>query len=78
MTLRINKWGNNLGFRIPKEWTSKYGWTNGSVIEVQASEEGLLLKPIRSKITLAYLLEGMTEENQAPVQIPDFTTEEMW
>lgn len=78
MTIHINKWGNSLGIRIPKEWTSKYGWTSGSAIELQETEEGLLLKPTTPKITLAYLLEGMTEDNQHPIQIPDLLEEERW
>lgn len=78
MTIRIHKWGNKLGVNIPEKWLTEFGWQNGSEVELQPTSEGLLLKPIVPIITLNYLLEGMTEENQHESQLPDFISEEVW
>ena len=42
-TVRVNRWGNGLGIRLPKEFVDKVGITETSRVEVVATEDGLLI-----------------------------------
>jgi len=46
-TIRVNRWGNGLGIRLPKEFTDKEGITETSRVEVSATDRGLII--IRAK-----------------------------
>ena len=54
--IRVNRWGNGLGIRLPKEFTDKEGITETSKVEVSAIENGLIIthaKEPRRHISLA-------------------------
>ena len=55
-TIRVNRWGNGLGIRLPKEFTDKEGITETSSVEVRAIDNGLIItraKEPRRHISLA-------------------------
>lgn len=66
METSIQKWGNSLGVRIPKELASKLSMTEGSSVIVDINGKNLVIRSIKkkSKISLKTLLEGVTEENR--------------
>ena len=66
MILRLNKWGNSLGLRIPSRLATQYKLVDGINVSVEAVEEGLLIKPLPNQLSLDYLLDGLTEDNQYP------------
>lgn len=66
MILRLNKWGNSLGLRIPSPLAQQFELVDGISVALEAREEGILIKPIDQALSLDYLLEGMSEENQHP------------
>ncbi len=68
MILRLNKWGNSLGLRIPSQLAAKYKLLDGVSVSVEALEDGLLITPVRQVLSLDYLLEGLGGEDQ---QHPD-------
>ncbi|MCL2336836.1 MAG: AbrB/MazE/SpoVT family DNA-binding domain-containing protein [Firmicutes bacterium] len=55
-TIRVNRWGNGLGIRLPKEFTDKEGITEKSSVEVTVTANGLIItcaKEPRKHISLA-------------------------
>ena len=63
MSAKVQKWGNSLGIRIPQRLTKKYNLVNGSQIEIQDDEQGILLKPVNHEYTLDELLAQCEGEN---------------
>ena len=43
ITIRVNRWGNGLGIRLPKEFTDKEGITEKSSLEVVVTDRGLII-----------------------------------
>lgn len=64
MTTTAQKWGNSIGVRIPQKIAQKFGVVNGSQIEMFASEDGIVLKPVNKKPTLDELLSQITDDNR--------------
>ena len=64
MTTKIQKWGNSLGVRIPKEIAHKTHMREGSVISFSVKGEMLMLRHSRQKYTLAYLLKSFDKNTQ--------------
>ncbi|MGI9452091.1 MAG: AbrB/MazE/SpoVT family DNA-binding domain-containing protein [Geminicoccaceae bacterium] len=62
MQMHITRWGNSLGVRIPKDLARQLGMTEGTVVEVTAEGDRLVLKAARPSYRLGELLEGMTPE----------------
>ncbi len=67
-TVIVQKWGNSLGIRIPKDAADKIGIKQGSEIELNViGNEGIItLKPkrTRKKYTLEELISQITPENR--------------
>ena len=67
-TVVVQKWGNSLGIRIPKEVADRIGIGQGSEIELYVPENQkiITLKPKKSqkKYTLEELLSQITPENR--------------
>jgi antitoxin MazE len=62
MQMHITRWGNSLGVRIPKALARRLGMTEGTVVEVTAEGDRLVLQPTRPSYRLDDLLEGMTPD----------------
>ena len=63
----IKKWGNSLALRITGSMAEIPHFTDGCKVLVDITEEGLVIKPIRSNtlkfpFTEAELLEGLTPQ----------------
>jgi len=55
-TIRVNRWGNGLGIRLPKEFTDREGINETSRVEIVTTENGLMIthaKQPRRHIPLA-------------------------
>ena len=63
MNIKIAKWGNSLGIRIPKQIADDTQLTEGDEIEIAAVDNQIVITPCKPKYTLDWLLEGMDEEN---------------
>ena len=60
-TVSVNRWGNGLGIRLPKEFTDKEGITETSRVEVIATGKRLIItraKEPRRHIPLAERIKG--------------------
>jgi len=61
MSTRVAKWGHSFAVRIPRALAKQFGVRDGSVVEITATSEGLLIK--KPGYTLGGLLAGVTPEN---------------
>ena len=65
MTTKIQKWGNSLGVRIPKEIAREINIREGSVISFSVEAGELIMShPKKHKYTLAELLKNFDKKNQ--------------
>jgi len=62
MQVRLARWGNSLGFRIPKDIASRAGFYKGARVEVEAEGNRIIITPARRRYVLADLLKGMTPQ----------------
>ncbi|WP_036487218.1 AbrB/MazE/SpoVT family DNA-binding domain-containing protein [Myxosarcina sp. GI1] len=63
MNIKIAKWGNSLGIRIPKSIAEDNGLSDGDEIEIATEDNRIIITPQKPKYTLEQLLEGMGEEH---------------
>jgi antitoxin MazE len=64
MEAKIKKWGNSLGVRIPKSFTTKAGITDGSSIEINMEGDKITIVPLqKDEYKLDELLSMVSEEN---------------
>ncbi|MGL5939726.1 MAG: AbrB/MazE/SpoVT family DNA-binding domain-containing protein [Waterburya sp.] len=63
MSIKIARWGNSLGIRIPKQIVEQAQLQEGDEIEISREENRLILTPQKKKYTLEQLLDGMNEEH---------------
>ena len=86
-TIRVNRWGNGLGIRLPKEFIDKVGITETSKVEVHSTDDTLTIicvKEPRRHIPLSERLKDwngqpyeLTAEDRAWVDMEP-TGEEIW
>lgn len=67
ITVKVQKWGNSLAVRIPKEIANQIGITQSSEMEIRmVRNREIVLKPkgVRKKYSLEKLLKQITPENR--------------
>ena len=66
MTTKVQKWGNSLAVRIPKEAILGSGLSKGSSIEIILKKGEVILRPVakKKKYSLKELVEGITPFNR--------------
>ena len=65
MATKIQKWGNSLGVRIPKEIAHKINIREGSVVSFSVEGDARILSRLTStKYTLAELLKNFDKKTQ--------------
>lgn len=76
----VNKWGNSLGFRIPKAIVEESNISEGSELDVSVIDGVISLKPMkRKKYNLKTLLEGINESNlHGEILTGDSQGKELW
>ena len=62
MQVRLTRWGNSLGLRIPKDVARQTGLREGDRVDVEAEGNRIIISPARRRYVLADLLKGMTPE----------------
>ncbi len=67
MKRAIQKWGNSLALRIPKEIALELGLSKGTEVVMVAEGEALVVTPVRSHPSnLEELVSGITQSNKHP------------
>jgi antitoxin MazE len=61
--LKVTKWGNSLGLRVPRDIAARTGLTEGARVEIEGFEDGrIVVTPSRRRFTIEELVVGMTPE----------------
>lgn len=67
--LRVSKWGNSLGVRVPREIAARAGISEGARIEMEGFSDGrIVITPSRRRFTIEELVASMTAENAHPLE----------
>ena len=61
MKAQLSKWGHSLAVRIPRAFAEQLGISEGSAIEIIASDDAIVLK--KPRYTLEDLLADVTPQN---------------
>jgi antitoxin MazE len=64
MRAKIEKWGNGLAVRIPKEFAQEAGLHPDADVEMSVRQGDLVLAPSRREYTLEELVSKITPENR--------------
>jgi antitoxin MazE len=63
--VQVAKWGNSLGVRVPRDIAARIGLTEGSRVDIEASEDGrIIICRSRRRFTLDELVSQMTPERE--------------
>ncbi|MBX7231557.1 MAG: AbrB/MazE/SpoVT family DNA-binding domain-containing protein [Bdellovibrionales bacterium] len=78
MSVKIQKWGNSLGVRIPKTVIEKVNLSENSEVEIESKNGTIVIFPAKKEYSLDSLLEQITKNNLHSEE--DFKTEgnEVW
>lgn len=63
MQIRVTKWGNSLGVRVPKDIATRVGLREGSRVQIEAEGNRIVISVNRPVYRLEELLENMTPES---------------
>ncbi len=64
MQVPLKRWGNSIGLRIPKGIADSLGLKADDMVDIHASQDGLVVKKARRKYILKDLLSRVTPENR--------------
>lgn len=65
MTTTIQKWGNSLGVRIPRNIAEDVGFVEGKDVTVEKSGDTLVVRSLKiPRYNLKKLLKGVTAKNK--------------
>jgi antitoxin MazE len=79
MKATIQKWGNSLAIRIPKNITKDTKVSEGSNIDIMIENGKIVLSPIKKEYSLKELLKNITIENiHSEISTGDQTGGEIW
>ena len=78
MSVKIQKWGNSLGLRIPKNIIDKVNLSENSEVEIESKNGTIVIFPAKKEFSLESLLEQITKKNLHSEE--DFKSEgnEVW
>ena len=62
MQVRVARWGNSIGLRIPKDIAQRAGLREGARVDVEVEGDRVVVSPARPRYVLAELLKGMTPQ----------------
>ena len=67
--LRISRWGNSLGLRVPREIAARAGFREGERVEMEGFPDGrIVVTPSRRRFTLEELVASMSQDNEHPLE----------
>ena len=63
MKIKIQKWGNSLGLRIPKIFAQEARIDNGTSVDIKVEGKKLVIKSLKASFNLDALLAQVTPQN---------------
>lgn len=73
MSVKIQKWGNSLGVRIPKAVIEKVNLSENSEVEIESKNGTIIIFPAKKQFSLDDLVDQITKSNLHPKE--DFKPE---
>lgn len=64
MKTEVGKWGNSLAVRIPRDAAAKACLKEGDEVELVARGGKLEVRPVRRRLSLQELVDGITSDNR--------------
>jgi antitoxin MazE len=61
---QLVKWGNSQAVRIPKTVLEQAHMREGEELEIRVKEGRITIEPLNQKLTLEFLVAGITPENR--------------
>jgi antitoxin MazE len=66
--LRVSRWGNSLGLRVPRDIAARTGLTEGTRVDIEGFPDGrIIITPSRRRFTIEELVAGMIPECEHPL-----------
>jgi antitoxin MazE len=69
MQTQVQKWGNSLGVRIPRDIADKLCIKNGVMVSLEISDHNIIIAPVTSELDL--LLDNITDANRHNEELKD-------
>ncbi len=63
MSVKLQKWGNSIGVRIPKTVIEKVNLVENSEVQIESRNGTIVIFPIKKEYLLEDLLEQITKSN---------------
>lgn len=73
MDIKLKKWGNSLSLRIPHQLTKNFGWDENSTLEIEETQDALIIRKKPNSVTLEQLLASIPADFTYPDDVQDFT-----
>ena len=78
MSAKIQKWGNSLGVRIPKNIIETIELEENSEVEIEAKDGAIIIFPKQKKQSLSNLLNQITKSNLHKADEDEVEGNEVW
>lgn len=78
MSAKIQKWGNSLGVRIPKNIIDTIELEENSEVEIETKDGAIIIFPKKKKQSLSSLLSQITKSNLHKVDEDEIEGAEVW
>lgn len=80
METKVQKWGNSLGVRLPKDATRKIGLVDGKRVTVETDGNSIVIKKVHDgPYRLKDMVEAITKENMHDlVDLNEPVGKEVW
>jgi len=78
MSAKIQKWGNSLGVRIPKNIIETIELEENSEVEIEAKDGAIIIFPKQKKLSLSSLLNQITKSNLHKADEDEVEGAEVW
>ncbi len=78
MSAKIQKWGNSLGVRIPKNIIEKIDLEENSEVEIETKDGMIIIFPKQKKQSLSSLLNQITKSNLHKADEDEVEGNEVW
>jgi antitoxin MazE len=76
MEVRLKKWGNSIGLRIPHPLAISWGFDESTVVDLVETEQGLMIRKRSSPQSLEALLASIPADFTYPNDVADFVDNE--
>jgi antitoxin MazE len=63
MTIKLQKWGNSMGVRIPKSIIKKVNLEENDELIIEQQDGKIVIFPAKKKLSLSDMMDQVTPEN---------------